>query len=105
MEKQQNYRLMVKVCDVDKENGQIDDLNQPVPGTVVIVKIDGDDILYLLSGREFYFWDRDRENAEVSASKIGQLWKERFEKKIKISKKEVEKFMHDIDSVVIYENE
>lgn len=99
MEEQQNYRLMVEVHDVDKGNGQIDDLNLPFPGTVVIVEIDGEDMLYLLSGREFYFWDR--ENAEVSASKIMQLWKERFDGKTKISRKAIEQYMYDIESVVI----
>ncbi|MDA8229271.1 MAG: hypothetical protein M0T74_16515 [Desulfitobacterium hafniense] len=79
-----------------KENGQIDDLNEPVPSIVVIVKIDGDDMLYLLSEREFYFWDRYK--AEISANKIRQLWEKRFNRKINIPKEEVEEYMNEIET-------
>lgn len=101
MENQLNYRVIVEVNEMDKQSGQIDDLNEPFPGTQVIVELDGDDLEHIIYRRLLEFWNR--EDAEISALRIRQLWNDRFGRKRKITKKAVKQYMFDIDSVIINE--
>ncbi|MFZ5645773.1 MAG: hypothetical protein ACOY46_19625 [Bacillota bacterium] len=98
MKKQQNYRLMVEVRDMTKVKGQINPFNDPVPGTQIIVELDGDDLEHIMYRRLFEFWNR--EDAEISALGIWRLWNDRFGRKTKLSKKAVKQYMFDIESVV-----
>jgi len=85
MENQQNYQLMLEIRDMTKEKGQMNPFNDPVPGTQIIVELDGDDLEHIMYRRLFEFWNP--EDAEISALAIRQLWDDRFGRKTKLTKK------------------
>lgn len=98
MERNQKYRLIVEVHDMTKIPGQYNPFNDPVPGAQLRVKIDGDDLERIISGRIFEYWNL--KDAAVSADNVWKLWSQQFGRLKRISKKAVEKFMYDIESVI-----